>query len=124
MNDLAVCALMNLTASHQPGLTFSWHARGTAGWQPPAIGQGDPGSKVVTDSPATSQSPTPAASPSTSAPSWSGGRPGNFGRFGGFGVLGGLGGFGLGGFGGVIHGQFTEPKPGGGYQIVDVQRAR
>jgi hypothetical protein len=37
-------------------------------------------------------------------------RPGGFGQFGGFGL------------GGVIHGQLTEPKPGGGYQTVDVQR--
>jgi hypothetical protein len=33
-----------------------------------------------------------------------------------------VGGFGLGGFGGAIHGQLTQPKPGGGYQTVDVQR--
>ncbi len=58
---------------------------------------------------------SPAPSPSTS-PGY-GGRHGGFGRFGGFG-----GGFGLGGLGGVIHGQVTEPKSGGGYQTVDVQR--
>ncbi|HXZ64079.1 MAG TPA: hypothetical protein VEH05_05055 [Streptosporangiaceae bacterium] len=58
---------------------------------------------------------SPAPSPSTS-PGYSG-RHGGFGRFGGF-----FGGFGLGGLGGVIHGQVTEPKSGGGYQTVDVQR--
>jgi hypothetical protein len=58
---------------------------------------------------------SPAPSPSTS--------PGYSGRHGGFGRFGGLGGgFGLGGLGGVIHGQVTEPKSGGGYQTVDVQR--
>jgi hypothetical protein len=79
----------------------------------------DPGSKVVTDSAGGSQPQTRAASPSSSAPSWSGGRPGGFGHLGGFGGIGGFGGF---GFGGLVHGQFTEPKPGGGYQTVDVQR--
>ncbi len=28
----------------------------------------------------------------------------------------------IGGFGGLVHGQFTAPKSGGGYQTVDVQR--
>jgi hypothetical protein len=77
----------------------------------------NPGSKVATDSAASSQAQTPAASRSPSAPFWSGGRPGGAGRFG---ASGGFGGFG--GSGGVIHGQFTEPKSGGGYQTVDVQR--
>jgi len=31
-------------------------------------------------------------------------------------------GFGHGGFGGALHGEFTTPKRGGGYQVVDVQR--
>ena len=84
-----------------------------------AYAANNPGSEVVTDSAASNQSQTPAASPSPSTPSWSGGRPGGFGRFGGFGAFGG---FALGGLGGVVHGQFTEPKPGGGYQTVDVQR--
>lgn len=43
-------------------------------------------------------------------------------RFGVFGVFGSFGGVGLGGLGGAIHGQFTEPKAGGGYQTVAVQR--
>lgn len=84
-----------------------------------AYGVTNPGKKVVTDSAASRQSQTPAASTSPSAPSWSGGGRGGFWRFGGFGAFGGSG---LGGFGGVIHGQFTEPKAGGGYQTVDVQR--
>jgi hypothetical protein len=59
---------------------------------------------------------TPAPSPSASAPSWHGRGPGGSGHFGGF------GGFGIGGgLGGVIHGQVTVPKSGGGYQTVDVQ---
>jgi hypothetical protein len=62
----------------------------------------------------------PQASAATPAPAKSppAGR-GHFGpgRMGGFGGLG----FGLGGFG-VIHGQVTEPKAGGGYQTIDVQR--
>ena len=41
---------------------------------------------------------------------------GHRGRFGGF----PFGGFGM-GSGGLVHGQFTEPKSGGGYQTVDVQ---
>jgi hypothetical protein len=179
-DDLAICALMNLAASPQPGLTFSSHARGTAGCSRPrsvketcvmnsgpeyhnldrapsgteildtghasprrrthlagllavalialaggagvAYAAANPGSKVATDSAASSQSQTPSANTSPSARSWSGGRPGGFGRFGGFGAFGGFGGFGLGDLGGAIHGQFTEPKPGGGYQTVEVQR--
>jgi hypothetical protein len=65
--------------------------------------------------------PTPSASPPASTPSWGGRGPGGFGRFGAFGGLG-FGGLGFGGLGGVIHGQVTGPKPGGGYQTVDVQR--
>jgi hypothetical protein len=63
----------------------------------------------------TSPSPSPSASP---VPRFGGKFPGGFGKlgpgFGGF-AFGGLG------FGGAIHGQLTEPKPGGGYQTVDVQ---
>jgi hypothetical protein len=85
-----------------------------------------PGSKVVTDSAASSHARTPAASQSPSAPLWSGDRHGGAGRFGAFGGFGGLGAFGgfgaFGGLGGVIHGQVTEPKSGGGYQTVDIQR--
>jgi hypothetical protein len=62
--------------------------------------------------------PAAAPSPSTSVPSWHGRGPGKFGALGG-GFVGGLG---FGGLGGVIHGQVTEPKSGGGYQTVDVQR--
>lgn len=40
----------------------------------------------------------------------------------GAGPFGGFGGFGMGGLGGAVHGQVTVPKPGGGYQTVDVQR--
>jgi hypothetical protein len=80
------------------------------------------GDKNAADSAATSQLQAPAASPSPSAAPWHDGRPpgafGGFGRFGGFG-----GGLGFGGvFGDVLHGQFTAPKAGGGYQTVDVQR--
>jgi hypothetical protein len=85
----------------------------------------NPSNKVVTDFAASGHAQTPVASPSPSAPPWKGGRPGGFGRFGGpgpFGALGGFGGFGLGGVGGVVHGEFTEPKQGGGYQTVEVQR--
>jgi hypothetical protein len=82
----------------------------------------NPSSKVVTDSAASGHSQTPVTSPSPSAPRWKGGRPGGFGRFGGAGPLGAPGGFGGFGLGGVVHGQFTEPRQGGGYQTVDVQR--
>jgi hypothetical protein len=68
---------------------------------------------------ATSASQPGSASPSPSAsasPKFGG--PGRHG-FGFFGA--GLGGFGFGGLGGAIHGQLTEPKPGGGYQTLDIQ---
>lgn len=55
---------------------------------------------------------SPAPSPAASPPARRGPGPGGFGRFGGLGLS----------LGGVIHGQVTEPKPGGGYQTVDVQR--
>ena len=61
------------------------------------------------------QSSTP--SPAPSAPSGPKRGPGGFGRFGGLG-----GGLGMLGLGGVVHGQVTVPKSGGGYQTVDVQR--
>jgi hypothetical protein len=81
------------------------------------------GHTVASDSPSVSQPGASAASPAASPPPWQGrnfrGGPG-FGRFGGFGGLGAFGG--LGGFGGAIHGQLTEPKSGGGYQTIDVQR--
>jgi hypothetical protein len=80
------------------------------------VAQHSPGTAVADTSSA--QSSTPSASPSPAAPSWRNGHPGR--GAGGFGP--GLGGFGLGGFGGAIHGQLTEPKSGGGYQTVDVQR--
>jgi hypothetical protein len=60
----------------------------------------------------------PAATPSNQPRPWHGRGPGGFGPMGG-GFAGGLG---FGGLGGVIHGQVTEPKSGGGYQVVDVQR--
>ena len=82
------------------------------------VAQHDP-SRTVADTSSAAQA-APNASPSPSAPSW---RGGHFGRGqGGFGFGPGIGGFGLGGFGGAIHGQLTEPKSGGGYQTVDVQR--
>ena len=71
---------------------------------------------AAANTPSSAASSTPSASPSPHA--WRG-------RFGGFGFgggPGGLGGFGFGGFGGAIHGQLTEPKAGGGYQTVDMQR--
>lgn len=58
---------------------------------------------------------SPAPSPSASAPA----KHRDFGgRFG----FGGPALFGLAGLGGVIHGQATVPKSGGGYQTIDVQR--
>jgi hypothetical protein len=73
-------------------------------------------SNVNTDAAAgAAQSPSP--SPSASAPSFPGHGPRGFGRLG----LGGFGAFGFGGLGGVIHGQVTVPKSGGGYQTEDVQ---
>ena len=70
---------------------------------------------------AVSSSPTASPSPSASKPaSQPAGAPvGHRGRFGGFGGFP-FGGFGM-GSGGLVHGQFTEPKSGGGYQTVDVQ---
>jgi hypothetical protein len=74
-------------------------------------------STAAADTSTSAQSSTPSASPSPSAHVW-------HGRFGG--GLGGFGfggpGFGLGGLGGAIHGQVTEPKSGGGYQTLDIQR--
>lgn len=63
------------------------------------------------------QSPTP--SPAPSAPSGHKHGLGGFGRFGGLGWLGGLG---MAGLFGVVHGQVTVPKSGGGYQTVGLQR--
>jgi hypothetical protein len=71
------------------------------------------GSKVAADSSAGGQPQTSAGSAAPSAPSWGGRGPAGPRRFGGFG---------FGGFGGAIHGRVTEPKSGGGYQTVDVQR--
>jgi hypothetical protein len=80
------------------------------------------GNKTAADSTPASQLQAPAASPSPSAGPWHGGHgPGGFGGFGRMGGFGGFGGPGL-GFGDVLHGQFTTPKAGGGYQTVDVQR--
>jgi len=79
------------------------------------------GSTAAADASSAAQSSTPGATPSAPLSA----RPGGgFGRgFGGLGLGGpGLGGFGFGGFGGAIHGQLTEPKAGGGYQTVAVQR--
>jgi hypothetical protein len=77
------------------------------------------GNKNAADSAAASQVQAPKASSSPSAPPWrSGHAPG---AFGGFGRFGGFGGPGY-GFGNILHGQFTAPKAGGGYQTVDVQR--
>ena len=75
---------------------------------------------VGTDA-AASAAQTPSASPSASTGPFGGRGHAGFGRFGGFGGPG-FGGLGFGGLGGVIHGQLTEPKSGGGYQTVDVQR--
>lgn len=61
-----------------------------------------------------SQPGSASPSPATSAPPKAGIRHG-FGFFGA-----GLGGLAL-GAAGVIHGQVTEPKSGGGYQTVDIQ---
>ena len=63
----------------------------------------------------------PSASPSPSASGTPGSRTGHGWRS----FPGGRGPFGFGGFGaiagGVVHGQLTVPKSGGGYQTVDVQ---
>jgi hypothetical protein len=61
-------------------------------------------------------SSSPTASPSPPPRPSAGWPAGHRGRFGGF----AFGGFGM-GRGGLVHGQFTEPKSGGGYQTVDVQ---
>lgn len=83
-----------------------------------AYAAGHSGTTPAADAASSGQSGTPAASPSASpAPRFGGKFPRGFGQFGA-----GLGGFGFGGFGGAIHGQLTEPKAGGGYQTVDVQR--
>ncbi len=65
--------------------------------------------------------PTPSAVAATPAPSPSPGSPGAAGpRFRHFG-----GRFGGGGdLFGALHGQFTVAKPGGGYQVVDVQNGQ
>jgi hypothetical protein len=60
---------------------------------------------------------SPAPSPSPSKPSEHEHGQGGFG----FGRFGGIGGLGMAGHGGVVHGQFTVPKSGGGYQTIDVQ---
>lgn len=61
---------------------------------------------------ASQSSPSPAPSPS---------RPG-FRHFGGPGGFGGAPAFGFGaGIFGAVHGQLVVPKPGGGYQSVDIQ---
>ncbi|HXW46936.1 MAG TPA: hypothetical protein VEL03_19245 [Streptosporangiaceae bacterium] len=73
-------------------------------------------SPAVADTSSSAQSAAPNASPSPSTSPLHRFR----GGFGGFG-FGGPG-FGFGGFGGAIHGQLIEPKSGGGYQTVDVQR--
>jgi hypothetical protein len=61
-------------------------------------------------------SPTASPSPSAGKPAYG---PGGRQRWPGARPFGG--GFGF-GFGGTVHGQFTAPKSGGGYQTVDVQR--
>jgi hypothetical protein len=82
------------------GLTYAaQHSAGTA----------------LTDASSSAQPGAPSASPSPPMPRWHGHFGGGFGGFGGFGP-------GFAGFGGAIHGQLTEPKSGGGYQTVDVQR--
>lgn len=60
------------------------------------------------------QSPAPSQAPS--APSGRKHGPGGFGPF------GGMGGLGPGGLAGVLHGEATVPRPGGGYQTIQVQR--
>lgn len=73
---------------------------------------GTPATAQTASISATSPSPSPSSSPSTSPanpkPHFRG--PGAFGF--GFGGLGA---------GGVVHGQLTVPKSGGGYQTIDVQ---
>jgi hypothetical protein len=71
---------------------------------------------------AQSAKPTPSASPGVPSPDrgvrpFRGEGPGFEGRgHGGHGGFNGIGG------GGVLHGEFVTPKPGGGYQTVQVQR--
>ena len=73
---------------------------------------------VTASSPTASpSSSSPAASPSPSSSQPAKGPEGHH-RW--FGVLPFRAGFGF-GLGGMVHGQFTAPKPGGGYQTVDVQ---
>jgi len=64
--------------------------------------------------------PTPSASPAPGSGSGSG--PGHGWRAYGGGIPGGPTRFARGPLGaGLIHGEFTEPKSGGGYQTIDVQ---
>ncbi len=89
-------------------------------------------SKRATDTAAVSAAATPTPTPSAPAPgSRPGSRPGRGwrGGFGGGGFGGGMPGgpvrFARGPVGaGLIHGEFTAPKSGGGYQTVDVQQGK
>ena len=76
---------------------------------------------AATPSPSSSSQPSPSQRRAGAGP-WRGfARPGarpGFGRVRRFGPGGGLGLF------GVLHGQFTVPKPGGGYRTVDIQRGQ
>jgi hypothetical protein len=80
--------------------------------------------KPAADTSAVSAGATPTPAPSVSAPS-PGSRFGPVWRGSGagfpfFGVPVGLGGVG----GGAVHGEFTVPKSGGGYETLDVQTGR
>ncbi len=99
---LSVLAVAVVALAGGGGIAYAaHHSAGTAG----------------TGNSTSAQASTPSASPSPSAPAWRGHFGGGFRGFG----FGGPG-FGFAGFGDAIHGQLTEPKSGGGYQTVDVQR--
>jgi hypothetical protein len=77
------------------------------------------GGSTGTTTAANASAPTPSASPSA-APGFRGG-PFRRSFAGGAGLgFGGFGGFGI--AGGVVHGQVTVPKSGGGYETLDVQQ--
>lgn len=82
-----------------------------------AYAVGHSGGTPAADVASSAQSSSPSTSPSASPAPKSGAKYPHAFRFGP-----GLGGLAFGGLGGAIHGQLTEPKSGGGYQTVDVQR--
>jgi hypothetical protein len=90
-----------------------------------AAGLGLGGAGIAFAASSSSTSTPGASTPSTTAPA-NGGKPGHGPRGfergpGGFGRFGGFEGFGA---GPVVHGQFTQRTPSGGYQTVEVQTGK